>query len=140
MIFPLLQPHLPNLHLNLLNVSPQTTAPNTKLNHNCGSEYVQNTRSAPHVYNGDPLGWGDVSFSVDGDVDRVVGFVGKKGGGFELFDGDRMNALITRWILRVSEGVRWEGGRVKVGVVQVGWMEGSYVKRTNEKRLFTHAH
>ena len=135
-LLPSLLPHLaPYLNLNLLTVDPPSTSGgavvNTRLNNRCGSEHVQNSRSTPKVYNGDPRNWSGMSASVDGDVDRIVFFSKGRGDGTEvkLYDGDRVNSLLTKWIVETTKGEMWGGGKdVRVGAVQTAYANSNSTK------------
>ncbi|GMH50854.1 hypothetical protein TrRE_jg5000 [Triparma retinervis] len=132
-LLPALLPHLsPHLTLNLLNVRPPLCPEvNTAVNELCGSEFVQNSRTVPKVYNGDAKNWADLAVSVDGDVDRIVFFRGGgegTGGRVTLFDGDRINSLITGWIVRATEKETWEGNKIRVGAVQTAYANSNSTK------------
>ena len=72
-----------------------------------------------------------MSASVDGDVDRIVFFSKGRGDGTEvkLYDGDRVNSLLTKWIVETTKGEMWGGGKdVRVGAVQTAYANSNSTK------------
>lgn len=65
----------------------------------CGSDYVQKNRALP-VNFASSNDAGTLCASLDGDADRLVYFVPQNDGGLSLIDGDRIAALLARFVTK----------------------------------------
>lgn len=99
-----------------------------RLNHQCGADFVEKTRSFP-VNLPETVNEMDICFSLDGDADRVVAFT-KKNGKFELLNGDKIAVLLAAYIDRFVDG-GLVGTEKTMAIVQTAYANGAstdYIK------------
>lgn len=100
----------------------------TKLNYNCGADFVKTQQALPQGSNA-PKGGRCASF--DGDADRLVYYYTDAGtdGRFHLLDGDKIATLAATFI---QELVQQAGVEIGVGVVQTAYANGSSTNYLNK--------
>jgi len=94
------------------------------LNHQCGAEHVQKSRSLPLGFDVDS-DRGKKLASIDGDADRLVYFYLRlTDGAFRLLDGDKTIALYTQFLTLL---LRTAGlaDQLSVGIVQTAYANGA---------------
>lgn len=112
--------------LKLLNIFSELKANNitlynignNRLNHLCGADYVEKTKSFP--INMENIKDGEVCFSIDGDADRVVVFT-KRNDKLLLLNGDRIAVLFAMFLKNKSP-------ESNIGIVQTGYSNGASTK------------
>lgn len=96
------------------------------LNDHCGAEYVHKTRSLPSNF--ESIKPYTLCASFDGDADRLIIFYTDKTGQVHILDGDKIGALITKFIVEYSDRLDHS---ISVGFIQTAYANGastSYIK------------
>ncbi|KAJ3411135.1 Phosphoacetylglucosamine Mutase [Chytridiales sp. JEL 0842] len=112
------------------NVDTETAS---KLNHNCGADYVKLHQAKPE---GTELTAGVRACSLDGDADRLVYYFIDGKGTFHLLDGDKIATLSASFIMQLVTDAQItfaSNEPIQVGLVQTAYANGSstaYVKET----------
>ncbi|KAI5813858.1 hypothetical protein BZA77DRAFT_110755 [Pyronema omphalodes] len=97
----------------------------SKLNSQCGADYVKTQQRLPPASHAAPLAR---CASLDGDADRLVYYFNDSDGTFRLLDGDKIATLAASFIgdLVKAAGINTkEKTDIKVGVVQTAYANGS---------------
>ncbi|KAL1925611.1 uncharacterized protein VTP21DRAFT_494 [Calcarisporiella thermophila] len=92
----------------------------TKLNHNCGADYVKSNQAFPEGFQVTP---NDRCAALDGDADRIVYFFTDSNNHFKLLDGDKIAGLASMFIMELVKASGIDS--IKVGVVQTAYANGS---------------
>ncbi|KAF8248271.1 Phosphoacetylglucosamine mutase [Wilcoxina mikolae CBS 423.85] len=100
----------------------------SKLNYQCGADFVKTQQRLPPASHAAPLAR---CASLDGDADRLVYYFNDSDGTFRLLDGDKIATLAASFIgdLVKSAGIT----SLKIGVVQTAYANGSstsYITKT----------
>lgn len=99
------------------------------LNHECGADYVEKTRNFPINTPQTALKSG-VHFSIDGDADRIVGFINIDGK-LKLVSGDKFSVLFAHFINQHID----KSHDIKCAIVQTAYANGAsthYVRNNLE--------
>jgi phosphoacetylglucosamine mutase len=91
----------------------------SKLNLNCGADFVKTQQRAPHGIDPQKL---KLYASFDGDADRIIFFYVDSEGHFRLLDGDKIATLAAAFL---GELVAETGAGLRIGVVQTAYANGS---------------
>jgi len=121
-----------SLTLELKNTSIEST---DKLNKDCGADYVKVNQKLPPSLTSE-LGPGQRGCSLDGDADRLIYYYLDDGGKFRMLDGDKITTLVASFIVRLVKdaGLEDTQEKIKVGVVQTAYANGSSTKYLSEVR------
>lgn len=113
-----------------------------KLNERCGADFVKISQTFPVLYADDSeLGAqtivaGDRWASLDGDADRLVYFYRDASGAFHLLDGDKIAILLTSVLCSLLEQMRQPADKLRVGLVQTAYANGSSTRYLRERFPF----
>ena len=121
-----------SLTLKLKNTSIESTE---KLNKDCGADYVKVNQKLPPSLTSE-LDPGQRGCSLDGDADRLIYYYLDDGGKFRMLDGDKITTLVASFIVRLVKdaGLEDTQEKIKVGVVQTAYANGSSTKYLSEVR------
>lgn len=121
-----------SLTLELKNTSIESAE---KLNKDCGADYVKVNQKLPPSLSS-VLKPGQRGCSLDGDADRLIYYYLDGDGKFRMLDGDKITTLVASFIVRLVKDAGLEDSqeRIKVGVVQTAYANGSSTKYLSEVR------
>ncbi|KAI9573001.1 phosphoacetylglucosamine mutase [Boletus coccyginus] len=120
-----------SLILQLKNTSIEIA---DNLNKDCGADYVKVNQKLPPSLTSE-LGPGQRGCSLDGDADRLIYYYLDDGGKFRMLDGDKITTLVASFIVRLVNDAGLEDiqEKIKVGVVQTAYANGSSTKYLSER-------
>lgn len=117
-----------SLNLKLYSTEIQSSS---KLNKDCGADFVKTTQSAPRGVTLEPF---CRACSFDGDADRLVYYYLSDDQTFRLMDGDKIATLVAGYI---KELVQLEPAalreNVRIGVVQTAYANGNSTRYIQDK-------
>ncbi|EIW86764.1 Phosphoacetylglucosamine mutase [Coniophora puteana RWD-64-598 SS2] len=104
---------------------------NGVLNENCGADYVKTSQKLPPSLE-TVLQAGQRACSLDGDADRLIYYYLDERRQFHMLDGDKITALTASFIVDLVKASGLEQ-KIKVGVVQTAYANGSSTKYLTER-------
>lgn len=121
-----------SLSLELKNTAVESAE---KLNNDCGADYVKVSQKLPPSLSS-VLKPGQRGCSLDGDADRLIYYYLNDEGKFRMLDGDKITTLVASFIVRLVKDAGLEDAqkKIKVGVVQTAYANGSSTKYLSEVR------
>ncbi|KAG8219769.1 Phosphoacetylglucosamine mutase [Butyriboletus roseoflavus] len=121
-------------YLKLSNAFKRLIKSTEKLNKDCGADYVKVNQKLPPSLTSE-LGPGQRGCSLDGDADRLIYYYLDDGGKFHMLDGDKITTLVASFIVGLVKdaGLEDTQEKIKVGVVQTAYANGSSTKYLSER-------
>ena len=107
-----------------------------KLNKDCGADYVKVNQKLPPSLES-VLKPGQRGCSLDGDADRLIYYYLNNSGKFRMLDGDKITTLVASFIVKLVKDAGLEDLKIKVGVVQTAYANGSSTRYLSEVRVRT---
>lgn len=92
----------------------------TKLNSNCGADFVKTQQRVPPSIN--KIASDDKCASLDGDADRLIYYYTDSEGLFHLLDGDKIATLLASFLKDLITLAKVD---VSIGVIQTAYANGS---------------
>lgn len=123
-----------SLTLELKNTSIENA---DELNKDCGADYVKVNQKLPPSL-ASQLKPGERGCGLDGDADRLIYYYLDDGGKFHMLDGDKITTLVASFIVKLVKdaGLEDTKEKIKVGVVQTAYANGSSTKYLSEVRAY----
>ncbi|KAI5857115.1 hypothetical protein BZA05DRAFT_166640 [Tricharina praecox] len=100
----------------------------SKLNYQCGADFVKTQQRLPPASHVAPLAR---CASLDGDADRIIYYFNDSDGNFRLLDGDKIATLAASFIGDLTKAAGLTS--LRIGVVQTAYANGSstsYITKT----------